>query len=293
MKIRHEISAAGLLLGWASTPLLACCGWSDGFEGSGALAGMSMTPTQVSIAQDSSATASLSFDCGTAVGPIEVQLESPPPGVKVTRQGIGHCGSPATVSLHSSGATPPGTHPINIGARPSGGQWFVTPIWLIVDAGARFLGDFTTADGMGGFTTWGYSATGDRCEWVVIWEGTIEIVFTDTTPHYVDHPKTNSFTLTGTRRSIAVDEQVGDTLCATTTKTFSATEMFQSGWPGLDVMMRLQTASQPTIGHDVLTFHGVYQPNWREMVIWIEFGFDRPDAGGQGDNIDNRIPRVD
>ena len=252
-----------------------------------------MSPTQVAVAQDDSASASLTFDCGTAIGPIEIQLESPPTGVSVARHAIGDCGSPMSISLHTSGATPPGTHAFNLGARPNSGRWFVTPMWLIVDSGARFFGDFTTADGNGGFSTWGYSATDDRCEWYVIWEGTIEIEFTDTTPHYVDHPKTNSFKLNATRRSIALQEEVGETICASTTRQFSGTEMFRSMWPQLEVVMRFQTASQPTIGYDVLTFRGSYQPNWREMNISIGFGFDRPDAGGSGTNIQNRIPRID
>ena len=291
MRLETARLAVAALLASASSSLLACCWWGDGFEQTGVLAGVSASPAQVPIAQDDSATTTLLFDCGTATGPIEVRLESPPAGVTLTRQGIGDCGSPSTVLVRSSGATPPGTHLINLGARPYGGRWFVTPMWLIVDSGARFFGEFSTYGS--GLRTWGYSATNDRCEWNVEWEGTIEITFTDTTPHYVDWPKTNSFVLTGTRHSRAVEEVVGDTICATTTKQFSATEMFQSIWPQMEITFRLQTASQPTIGHDVLIFHGGYQPNWREMLMGIEFHFDRPDAGGDGTVRGINIPRVE
>lgn len=288
--MKHKKIALLILVGSASSPASACCGWSDGFEGSGELDSVDFAAPEMTLSQDGSASTSVSFGCGTAAGSIEVGAEGLPAGTVLRREGSGDCSASATVTIQTSGTTPSGRHYFVFGARPFGGQWLAVPMSIYVDPGATFRGEFSSYGGTEFPTViWAISPAGDRCEWYVDWEGSIEIVYTDTHPIMFDQTLNNSFKLSATRTTTPVESPVGTTNCIGSSLDYSKTTMFSSDWPSIEVRIELPLSS----GSDVFEFRGGYQANWREMVGRFQYWRVRENGGGSGLISAIEIPRIE
>lgn len=202
--------------------------------------------------------------------PISVQLVGAPPGLEAefSATTVAADANYFSINFKTPRNQPQNTNRMELRASAPGAPDVNLTITLSVVTRRVYTGGFT----MGTYTIYSDTPNGDRCQWNVSWDATVEMDISS-----LQDSAPGTLRVSGMRYSVPVQAKVGNTNCAAASGMLSGTGSFASTWPVVGGIAKVVVG----VGTEEISVGGPYSEQGGAVQAKAKIKYVRNAGGGE------------
>ncbi|HKP56813.1 MAG TPA: hypothetical protein VJV78_08835 [Polyangiales bacterium] len=203
-------------------------------------------------------------------GPISVDLVGAPPGLEAefSAKTVAADANYFSINFKTPRNQPQHTNQMELRASAPGAPAVNLTITLNVVTRRVYTGGFT----MGTYTIYSDTPSGDRCQWNVSWNATVEMDISS-----LQDSAPGTLRVSGMRYSVPVQAMVGNTTCASSSGMQSGTGSFNSTWPVVGGVAKVVIG----VGSEEVSVGGPYSESGGAVQAKAKIKYVRSGGGGE------------